>query len=455
MKSFRTRLTIWNAAVLLVVLVSFGISAAVLTERAVLRGIDQEITQFLRRGPGGPPSGAGPGQRAPMPMELRTPRFINDPNGPRSISPDGQAPSGQPILSQKGFEAARDFEFDLRTETVDGRAVRVGSIRRPMPDGGWQVVQVGRDLTDARAALSQQRAILVLMLPIAVFVAVVGGLVFVRRALKPVEDVTQAAMEIGAEDLGRRLVVEGDDELAELARTFNGMIERLDRSFADLEESFERQKRFTADASHELRTPLSRVKLVSSAALSQETSEEERIEALRTIDRSADEMTALVDGLLQLARAEAGTLSLVQEPFDLARTVQEAVATVGDGRVSYEPVALRAVGDADAVRSIVVNFLTNAVRHTPDSGHVSVSLSSDLGQSVVRVEDDGEGIPPEHLAHIKERFYRADSSRNRSAGGTGLGLSICDALATGMGGTIEVTSQVGKGTVARLILPSA
>ncbi len=451
MKSFRTRLVLWNAAVLLVVLVSFGTTAALLTEQAVLRNIDRDLLQISERMRGPLPPEAGGPRRQGGPPARQAPMPRADEFSPRSIGPDGGviAPDDRPVLSSDGFEAAREGGLDIRTEDAEGRRVRVLSARRDMPGGGWQVVQFGRDLTDAQAAIAQQRTVLLLLLPVAVLVAVAGGTVLVRRALKPVEDVTQAAKEIGAEDLGRRLAVQGDDELAELARTFNGMIERLDVSF-------ERQRRFTADASHELRTPLSRVKLVTSSALTQQTSESEKTEALRTIDKAADEMTQLVEGLLQLSRADAGALRLASDAVEVDAVLREVVAGARDSRVRFAESGVVARGDADAVKRVTTNFLSNALRHVSSEG--SVSLSSRLtgkGEIAIEVRDDGEGIAPEHLGRVKERFYRADSDRGRAAGGTGLGLAICDALATAMDGRVEIESEVGKGTLARLLLPPA
>lgn len=450
MRSFRFKLTLWNAAVLLVVLVSFGATAVALTERAVLRNIDRDLQGVAGRMRGNMPLGQGPGPGRP---NFPVPRGDGDPYAPRSIGPDGLVgpPDQRPPLSRDSFEAARRSGSDLRTVEIEDRTVRVMSVRRELPGGGWQVVQFGRDLTDLRIALAQQRTVLILMLPVALVAAAVGGIFLVNRALKPVEDVTKAAAKIGAEDLSTRLEVSGDDELANLARTFNGMIERLDKSFAAMEESYEAQKRFVGDASHELRTPLSRIKLVSSAALTQQASQSEMTQALATIDKSADAMARLVEGLLQLARAEAGALALASEPLDLEVVVAEAIASLGsDVRVSVSG-AGRGLGDADAVKRIVVNLLGNALRHTPVEGAIEVKVQD--GEIVVR--DEGEGIPDVDVARVKERFYRADPSRTKASGGAGLGLSICDSLVRAMGGSLGIESEQGKGTTVtvRLAVP--
>jgi signal transduction histidine kinase len=458
-KSFRAKLIAANVAVLLIVLVSFGATTAVLTERAVIGNIDRDLTVFLERmrGPG-PPQGSGPGgpgMRGQNMAPRGDARMLNDPLAPRAIDPEGRVTPDQPVLSEPGFRAAAQGARDYRTVEFEGARVRVVSLRRQTPSGGWQVVQAGRDLTETHALLAQQRNVLLLMLPVAVLVAALGGAFLVRRALKPVEDVTHAAEKIGAEDLSMRLEVHGDDELARLAQTFNGMIERLDLSFTDLESAFENQKRFVADASHELRTPLSRVKLLTSASLTQQTSEAEKTEALRGIDAAADDMARLIEGLLALARADAGSIALGSENIDIGDCARNAVKSLADDpriRVDVAP-GTKARGDADAVQRVLTNFLTNAQRYTDPHGRITVSAKTEGEHVRVTVQDDGEGIPAEHLDHVTERFYRVDSSRNRADGGTGLGLAICASLAAAMQGSIEIESTPGQGTTASLILP--
>jgi len=454
-KSFRAKLIAANVAVLLIVLVSFGATTAVLTERAVLGNIDRDLTVFLERmrGPGSGPG--GPGMRGQNMAPRGDARMLNDPLAPRAIDAEGRVTPDQPVLSEPGFRAAAQAARDYRTVEFDGAQVRVVSLRRQTPSGGWQVVQAGRDLTETHALLAQQRNVLLLMLPVAVLVAALGGAFLVRRALKPVEDVTHAAEKIGAEDLSMRLDVHGDDELAKLAQTFNGMIERLDLSFTDLEGAFENQKRFVADASHELRTPLSRVKLLTSASLTQQTSEAEKTEALRGIDAAADDMARLIEGLLALARADAGSIALGSGAIDVADCASRAVKSlVDDPRIRVDVAAgTKARGDADAVQRILTNFLTNAQRYTDPHGRITVSAKTEGEHVRITVRDDGEGIPAEHLEHVTERFYRVDSSRNRADGGTGLGLAICASLAAAMQGSIEIESTSGQGTSASLILP--
>src|SRR5436309_9475578 len=158
---------------------------------------------------------------------------------------------------------------------------------------------------------------LLALLPLSLLVAGMGGLFLTDRALRPVHQVTQAAAQIGVEDLSRRLKVHGRDELAELAATFNGMIARL-------EAAFEQQQRFTADASHELRTPLARIKVTTSMALAGEQSSEEYQTALRIADQAADVMDRLIQQLLLLARADAGQLPIERSRLDLNLVLQEA-----------------------------------------------------------------------------------------------------------------------------------
>jgi signal transduction histidine kinase len=266
--------------------------------------------------------------------------------------------------------------------------------------------------------------------------------------------VTRAAELISAEDLSQRLEVRGKDELAQLAHTFNGMIERLDASF-------EQQRRFTADASHELRTPLARIKLTTSEALDGEHTPEEYRSALLVADRAADSMGRLVQQLLLLARGDGGQLKIRSEPVDLnyllydtAETFRRPESVRVEATMTPEPIEVEA--DPEWLACILRNLVENAVRHTPVNGRVVLSASAQNGCALLHVSDTGEGIPPEHLPHLTERFYRVDASRARAraaTGGTGLGLAITRMLVDAHHGTLEIISEPGQGTQVTVRIP--
>jgi heavy metal sensor kinase len=284
------------------------------------------------------------------------------------------------------------------------------------------------------------------MIPIALLVAGGVGMFLTGRALAPVREITDAAARIGVEDLSERLPVQGKDEFARLEETFNGMLGRL-------EAAFERQKRFVADASHELKTPLTVIKANSSLALADPDLTPDYRETLVEIDRAADRTSRLVQDLLMLARTDHEQLPLKEN--------EVAVETLFEGVVSeaqkLHPSGAQIVlvhgkecfwADSYLLHRLLLNLLDNALRHTPKDGTVTLTA---LPQGF-SVSDTGEGVSPEHLAHLGERFYRVDSARARTGGGTGLGLAISRAIAEAHGGKLEIQSEVGRGTTVRVTL---
>jgi signal transduction histidine kinase len=227
---------------------------------------------------------------------------------------------------------------------------------------------------------------------------------------------------------------------------------------ARLEAAFEQQRRFTADASHELRTPLTRIKVTTSMALTGEQSPDEYQTALRIADQAADVMDRLIQQLLLLARADAGQLPIERSRLDLGCVLQEAVAAVprvGSASLTLDlppdPIEIR--GDADHLCRVFVNLLENALRHTPAEGQITLWARLVGHAAVARVMDTGEGISPEHLPHLGERFYRVDAARARRTGGCGLGLAISRTIVQAHGGCVSIASEVGRGTVVTVSLP--
>jgi signal transduction histidine kinase len=318
------------------------------------------------------------------------------------------------------------------------------------------VVLVARHRRDYDLLAATQVRILFLLLPVALIAAGAGALFLTNRALRPISAVTKAAATIGAEDLSRRLPVQGEDELDQLASTFNDMIARLEGSFTDLQEAYDNQRRFTADASHELRTPLTRLQITTSAALN-ETDPEKLLNAVHIAHSSTEAMSRLVHQLLTLSRADAGNLGLQLTPSDLRVAAAEAVDSLHHAGRSIETVLddqpVVANADGDQLRRVIVNLIENALRYTGASGLLIVRVGKAETRAFLEVEDNGEGIPPEHLPRVFERFYRADSARAREDGGCGLGLSISKSIVEAHGGQIQILSEQGKGTKVQIFLP--
>ena len=276
-----------------------------------------------------------------------------------------------------------------------------------------------------------------------------------RRILSPVRTLSVAAGRIGQGDLSQRVRAGGRDEMGELGRTFNSMAGRLQQA--------ERQRRnMMSDVAHELRTPLSNIQGYVEAirdGLIEPTSE-----TLESIHRQVLHLADLVEDLRVLALAEAGDLPLRIEAHAVGDVLREAVepfrpraqARNIELSTSVKPGLPYAAMDRTRISQVVANLLENAIRHTPESGAVTLTAGRG-GPGMVRitVADTGEGIPPDDLPTVFDRFYRADPSRARATGGVGLGLTIAKQLVEAHGGTISARSEPGEGATFAFELPFA
>ncbi|MBO9542588.1 HAMP domain-containing protein [bacterium] len=278
------------------------------------------------------------------------------------------------------------------------------------------------------------------------------GYFFAGRALSPVASITAQVGRLTRQDLHRRLAVGKPpyDEIDRLTLTFNGLFDRL-------EESFEAQRRFVADASHELRSPLTAIhghlQLIQRRG---DANPEQAKVWLETASREVGRLIRLVNELLDLARAEGQALIVAPAPVELGALAREVVLQlqVLAPRIQAEvPEPLWVKGDEDRLRQVLINLVDNAVRATRDGGSVRVSVRREQEAALVTVEDTGCGIPPERLERIFDRFYRLDAARGRERGGAGLGLAIAQAIVRAHGGEIAVESVVGQGTRFAVRLP--
>jgi heavy metal sensor kinase len=347
--------------------------------------------------------------------------------------------------------------FTTTTRPVLGRQ-RV--LTAPLPHAGdGRTVVLLASTTEADRSLAQLRVALLTAVPAVLAAAAVAAYLLAGRALAPMARVTEATRRITADRLSERLPVPNPgDELGRLAATVNDMLARLERAFAEM-------RRFTADASHELRTPLAVLRAEVEVALGKPLAPGEVQALLTSVLEECDRLARLTDQLLTLARQDAGTAPREKEPVDvagLAAGVVEDLRPLAEAkgqtlRLGVEPdCSGRAVrGDPAQLRQALVNLVDNAVKYTPAGGTVEVRVAgADAGGVAVTVADTGEGIPPEHLPRVFERFYRVDKARSREMGGTGLGLAIVRGIVEGHGGRVELTSEVGRGTVCTVTLPS-
>jgi heavy metal sensor kinase len=349
----------------------------------------------------------------------------------------------------------RPGEF-LRKESLLQGSVLVAAQTYTGAGDSRYVVEVGISTARTEETVRQVLLMLAIGLPIAVCVAVVGGFILVRRALKPVDNLSQKAAAITQHSLSERLpVVRTGDELERLSVSLNLMISRL-------EDAINSSKQFVADASHELRTPLAVLRgelenLAQDAQLKSHT-RETLGSALEEVDRLAE----IVEGLLALSRLDTGEAQAQWLRFDLAAlvaTTADQMSLLAEDKhitvVCDSSERVLVEGDQARLKQVIVNLLDNAIKYTPNGGCIKLKITQEEGNAVLDVADDGIGIPPEALPHVFKRFFRVDGSRSRDQGGAGLGLSIVKSICDAHGARVEVSSTLGQGSRFRIRQPLA
>jgi signal transduction histidine kinase len=338
---------------------------------------------------------------------------------------------------------------------IQGYRVHTTIIPLEGQTGGFLLLQYGRSVSDTEATVTRVELLLLLGVLIGTGMALLAGMTIARRAMAPIARLTSTAEEIArTRDPSRGVPQsEADDEVAELARTLQGMLRALDSARAETEAMLTRQRQFVADASHELRTPLTSV--LANLELLAESLHGEQGEAAASALRSSKRMRRLVADLLLLARTDVGRV-VPHEPCDLAQIVVEATAELGpvsaehDIFLDVQPVTVQ--GAADELHRLVINLLENALRHTP--AQTSIWVSTDVsrdGRVRLTVEDNGPGVPERLTSNLFERFVRGAGDRG---GSVGLGLAIVRAVALSHGGTVAVerTMREGSDSGARFVV---
>jgi heavy metal sensor kinase len=312
-------------------------------------------------------------------------------------------------------------------------------------------IQLASSLDNMQSVVNNLWTTLLLVGGMVVAVATVAGWIMARRALQPVDNITQTVLRIyRAENLDERVDVSSGDEVGRLGNAFNEMLERLSALFKV-------QQRLIGDVSHELRTPLTVIRGNVDLMRAMRMGDPESLDAITS---ETDRMTRMVSQLLLLSQADAGQLPLTIEPVDLVpilADVERNGRILADDRVKVQTTAkgeLMALGDRDYLKQILFNLVENAIKHTPDGGEVSV-LGYERNDIVhLSVSDTGGGIAPDALPHIFERFYRVDKARSRAQGGAGLGLAIVKSIVDAHGGQIQAYSTLGKGSTFVVTLPA-
>ena len=421
--SVRTRLSLWHAAVLAIIICLFSAGALLFVRARLYRALDEQLRQDL----------------ATVEKVYR--------------EETGDLGELDNRMGMTLFEVAEGQTVIYRTASWPPPAAK--PYRTMTTADPAHRVSVARDETALRQTLWTLAVILASGIPCAMALAMAGGYLLAGRVLAPVGAMADTARRITAESLSARLPVENPhDEFGRLAVVFNETLSRLDIAFEQL-------RRFTADASHELRTPLTGIRSVGEVALQRPLSTQEYRDVIASMLEEVDRLTRLVENLLLLTRAEAGRIPIkpvVVDLTELVASVSDTLRVLADEKNQEWTVDIAehvtAACDASILRLAVMNVMYNAIKYTPDKGEIRVTARrSSLGDAVIEIQDTGPGIAVTHRQRIFERFYRVDDARSRDTGGVGLGLAIARWAVEANGGRIELESEEGRGTMFRIVLP--
>ncbi|MCU1385304.1 MAG: hypothetical protein JWL71_4001 [Acidobacteria bacterium] len=451
--SIRVRMTAWYAVVLTLMLVVYAAATFIAVRQEFQESVDEQLHDDFE---------SAEGLLAPTPDG----RIVW--TGDRHHDPDNDEDRGSDVWSSSGDQIGRSGASGalppVALATAGAQAhydsiVAAGRRWRTLTGttlvGGRSVVlRVSRSEERLREQLSEVLKVLALGLPLVIVLAGLGGYVLARRALAPIDHLAIEARRVTAERLHERVSVPNQhDEIGRLAAVIND-------TFARLESSFDKLRRFTADASHELRTPLAVIRGIGEAGLVETRTPAEYKEAIGSMLEEIDRLTTLVDTLLRLSHGDAGSVHLSREPLDLGQLARDVAASLGvlaeerGQRISIEGAeGLSVRADRLVLREAITNVIDNAIKYSPMGASIAVSILADGNQAVVEVTDQGPGVAAEHRERIFDRFFRVDTARSRDAGGTGLGLAIAKWAVEINGGSIRVDAGATSGSVFRISLP--
>ena len=474
--SVRLRLTLWYTGAMALILVVLALSTYLVLRRNIVLRADAQATQladsFLSTfraeiadspEPGSPQSIAEGVVTATAEHKFRDVIFVVfDAQGNLlGVSEDARNRDHARDLSQEmllsTLRSLRSSSRPFGSVSLAGHRYR--SYLHPFSNyGQGGTLLVLQSLHDQNEFLETMAGTFSLVIPLLILLSSFGGYILARKSLSPVVAMSAQASRIGAENLHERLnVTNPEDELGRLAASFNDLLDRIDRSF-------EKQRRFVADASHELRTPVAILCGEAEVILGQPTrSEAEYRESLEILREEAKRLKHIVEDLFTLARADAG-----QHPLDLtdfyleelmaecAKNVRTLAAAKAIGLSCEFAGELPIQADEVLLRRMLLNLLDNAIKYTPQGGQIWLRGCSENGRYRMEIADTGTGISPDLQGKIFERFFRGDKARSRhdgNTGGAGLGLAISAWIAQAHGGKIELTRSSPQGSVFTVLLP--
>jgi heavy metal sensor kinase len=451
--SIRVRLTAWYAVVLALVLVVYATATFLAVRHEFFEQVDDQLHDDFEAAEGFlVPSDGGvawSGDRR------------HDPDDDEERGSDVWRVTGEPVYRSAASAslppvavAATTAQARYETLVANGRSWRTLT-GTTLVGGRAVVLRVSRAETRLRAQLREILVVLVLGLPIVVVLAGAGGYVLARRALTPIDHLASEARRITAERLHERLSVPNQhDEIGRLATVIND-------TFARLELSFDQLRRFTADASHELRTPLAVIRGIGESGLAETRTPADYKEAMGSMLEEVDRLTSLVDTLLRLSHADAGTVRLVRSTVDVAELARDVVSSLGvlaeerNQRVTVDaPKSVSVTADRLVLREAITNVVDNAIKYSPPGSSIRIRVQADGNQAQLAVADEGPGIALEDRQRIFDRFFRVDRARSRDSGGAGLGLAIAKWAVELNGGRITVESGTNGGSLFRIVLPN-
>ncbi len=460
----RVRLTLWYGTALALILLTFSLILYTVTARTLRDQVDESLEETATA------AVRSLEERGFLPLldeeELLSqfPELARIDKFFQIFSPSGTITIRSPNIRQHDVPLSRhalEVAFTGRTIFESAKypnepPLRMVSVPIIYRGSLLYIVQVGTTLEGVEETLRRFLIVLLIMAPLAVAVALIGGWFLAGRALRPVDSITLAAQRIAAGDLTQRLTTpRSSDEIGRLTDTFNNMIARLETSFSQI-------RQFSSDASHELRTPLTVMKGETELVLRRTRPVEDYVAVLESNLEEIDRMSRIVDELLFLSRADLGQIKMEFQPVNLetlVEDIQRQACLLGQERnveVMLGTISPAVVlGDELRLRELILNIVDNAVKYSYPGGTVRIDLRVEGRTVRLAVMDRGIGIPPEYHRQIFDRFFRTDEARAHTKKGTGLGLSICAWIAETHHGRIEVQSEVGKGSTFTILLPLA
>ena len=452
--SIRVRLTAWYSVVLALMLVIYAAATYLAVRHEFFEQLEDQLHEDFE---------SAEGYLVPAPagrIAWASDRY-RDPDEDRDRGIDVWASGGRPIYRSGASSAIPPAAVASATAEPRYESLIAGGRRwrtltgTTLVAGQSAVLRVSRSEDRLRSQLAEILVVLILGLPLVVALAGIGGYVLARRALTPIDRMATEAQRITADHLHQRLTAAPNpgDEIGRLTAVINA-------TFARLEGSFEKLRRFTADASHELRTPLAVIRGIGETSLKDTRPAADYKDAIGSMLEEVDRLTSLVDTLLRLSYGDAGTVRLSPEPIDLselARDVASSLSVLAEERRQRlevdAPAPVPATADRLLLREALTNIVDNAIKYGPAASRVRLRVFPERERAVLEVADEGPGIQPEHRPRIFDRFFRIDEARSRASGGAGLGLAIAKWAVDVNGGTIDVDSAPGGGALFRITVP--